>query len=93
MLYKYNGEVHHECVAVSYNIDPDMVQVVVYGLGEELVSWISDEWEEDNDVFEAIKNAIRIGTEKGAHSLASVIGKEWDEYLLRWVIRGSSKRG
>jgi len=58
-------------------VDADDNGVTIYGRGQQIVAWTTDEWIEDPSVTISIANAIRVGYECGADMLAHTIRLEW----------------
>lgn len=52
--------------------------VYIYGYGQEIVMWSSDEFAEGPEAIIAAFNAIDYGHHYGAHALAKSIGKKWN---------------
>lgn len=72
---------------IEIDIYPD--EITVYGRGQELVKWISDEWAEGTGLAGVIATAIVYAYENGIDAFAETVGKRWDNELEDWVLTGA----
>lgn len=68
-------------------IEVDEDYIAIFGNGVEVVSWTSDEWQEDPSIVPAIVNSVLYAKEHGVEQYALSIRKQWYGRTKEWIVK------